>query len=307
MKKLASLCLLSLLGFSCGTKEKEVETKENSDIEYADDNNSLLWEITGNGLTKPSYLFGTIHIIGADDFFLSDVTKDLLSKADVFITEVEINNLAGMNPMDMMIPGDSSLSDFMTDEQYKKVKSFYKEELNMDEAIFELTLSRMLPIMIQQQITVAAFGDQTKSYEMELIKLAKKNKIENKGLESLGFQVGVFKSIPLDEQVTMLLRSVDSLDQSLEELNEMISLYKKQDINGLAKLINESESSKELLNNKDEFLTDRNARWIPKIDSMVQDQSCFIAVGAAHLPEKEGVIELLKAKGYELKPVANKE
>jgi uncharacterized protein YbaP (TraB family) len=53
----------------------------------------------------------------------------------------------------------------------------------------------------------------------------------------------------------------------------------------------------------DKFLNERNMNWLPIIISQISDKSSFIAVGALHLPGKKGIIELLREKGYTVKPI----
>ena len=53
----------------------------------AQDNNSLLWEISGNGLDKPSYLYGTMHVSKKIAFRLDDVFFEALNKSEIVALE----------------------------------------------------------------------------------------------------------------------------------------------------------------------------------------------------------------------------
>ena len=295
--------LLSFIGAivvlaSCSVK------KNMHNIAYSKTNNSLLWEITGNGLKAPSYLYGTIHLISSKDFYLSEATKNALNSSELLVTEVDIQSLYNINPLKLMIANDSTIRDFMSEEDYTKIRQIYIDKMYMTGEVFDKTLSRMLPIMLQQQIALLAFGDNTKSYEMELVKLANKKKIENIGLETQDFQLDILTKTPIQEQVNMLIESVDSLDKGIDEMNKLLKLYKEERIDDLAEYINQSENS-DFSNRKDDYLTNRNADWIPKIEILLKEKQCFIAVGAAHLPMKTGVIQLLKEKGYTVKALKN--
>lgn len=301
MKQLVAISIFSFLGLSCSNKKKK-EINYN----FKEDNQTLLWEINGDELKEPSYLYGTIHIISEDDFILTDITKKLLSTSDVLVTEVELGDLMAADMSKMTMADGVTLDSLLTEEQYLKVVSLFEKHMGVQKPMFDMMFSKLSPMVIQQQLLVTAFGDKTKSYELEFSKIAKKKKLENVGLETLAFQMEVFGSIPMDDQVAMLVRTIDSMDVALGEFDKLIELYKNQDIEGLASFMNESEHSKELMqNSKAEFLTDRNNRWIATIDSLIQDKQCFIAVGAAHLPEEKGVIELLRKEGYTVKPIEN--
>lgn len=297
MKILVFISVFILLS-SCATK------KNIHSIPYSSSSNSLLWEINGKDLKEPSYLFGTIHLISADDFYISEATKNALKPTKLLVTEVDIKSLYSVNPAKLMLPKDSTLKDYMTEDDYNKVRDIYITKMHMTGDAFDNTLAKMLPVMLQQQITLLAFGDNTKSYEMEFIKLANKQKTENVGLETQEFQVNLLTKTPVKEQVKILIESVDSVDRDIRELKHLIKLYKEERLEDIAAYMN-SGSNSEFSNQKDEFLVNRNKDWIPKIEALIKEKSCFIAVGAAHLPSEIGVIELLKAKGYSVKPLKN--
>ena len=71
----------------------------------AQENNTLLWKISGNGIDKPSYLFGTIHMLCADDALLSANLQKVIRNCDEVYFEVDMDNLfemlGAMNKMKM--------------------------------------------------------------------------------------------------------------------------------------------------------------------------------------------------------------
>jgi uncharacterized protein YbaP (TraB family) len=81
----------------------------------------------------------------------------------------------------------------------------------------------------------------------------------------------------------------------------MIAAYKSQDVEKLYLGAVEDEKSDPDFQKK--LLDDRNTAWIPKIEAFVKDKPTFIAVGAGHLGGKNGVIQLLRAKGYDVKAI----
>src|SRR6218665_1169628 len=54
------------------------------------DQNSLLWKISGNGLTKPSYVFGTIHLICESDYFWNPVMEEALKATEKICMEMDM-------------------------------------------------------------------------------------------------------------------------------------------------------------------------------------------------------------------------
>lgn len=306
MNKLFYLLILTSLGISCSSSQSKDHIKNDTlKLPYKSNNKSLFWEISGNNLAAPSYIFGTIHIIPAADYFLGNNVEKAIENTNFFVTEIKLSSLMDVSLMSgMMLPKDTSLHDIMTDEEYEKVKAFYAKKMKIEPDNFDDMLANVSPIVIQQQISLAAFGEETKSYELELSKIAAKNDLENRGLETADVQMQVLASIPLKEQVSMLLYTIDSIDDANSELYKMIDLYKNQEVEGLHEFMKKSDFSKEFMNHKDAFLTNRNKSWIPIIDSLIQEKPSFIAVGAAHLYDNTtGVIQLLEKEGYTVKPL----
>jgi uncharacterized protein YbaP (TraB family) len=281
-----------------------VETKE----KLTDENASLLWEITGNGLETPSYLFGTIHIIGEKDYFWTDIMEEKFQASELLVLEIDIENpmmmmMSMMN--DMMMKDGMTLKKLLTEEEYKQVDEHFTANMGMSVSMF----NRFKPIftsMIIAQIGAGGEGggmsmEGSKSYEMELVEKAKKRKLEVEGLETAEYQISMFDSIPYTEQAKMLMQAVNGEgDSSDDMMDEMVELYKKQDLEGLYKMISGSD---DLGDYEDLLLVTRNKNWIPKINEFAADKSTFVAVGAGHLPGENGVINLLKKEGYTVKPL----
>ena len=97
------------------------------------ENNTLLWKISGNGLEKPSYLFGTIHMICSEDAGLSNNMKKVIRDCEEIYFEVDMDNLfemiGAMNKMKML--GDTTLRDLLSEADYKKVKDYFEGRNSM--------------------------------------------------------------------------------------------------------------------------------------------------------------------------------
>src|SRR5215213_8873292 len=119
MKRLSTGFLFGLIALA-GCAQKTAEKNTN--------NNTLLWKISGNGLEKPSYLFGTIHMLCAEDAVLSKNMKNAIRECDEIYFEVDMDNmfemLGAMGKMKMN--GDTTLKDLLTQKDYKKVKDYFE-------------------------------------------------------------------------------------------------------------------------------------------------------------------------------------
>jgi uncharacterized protein YbaP (TraB family) len=90
--------------------------------------NTLLWKISGNGLTRSSYLFGTMHVLCADDATVSDTLKLAIKYCDRIYFELDMDNMAEMlGAMKYLRMNDGKkLSELLTKEEYAKVEMYFK-------------------------------------------------------------------------------------------------------------------------------------------------------------------------------------
>lgn len=260
---------------------------------------SLLWEITGKGLTKPSYLFGTIHLICPADFDLSDSLKAVITKTEQIALEIDMDDPGMMAAMTktMFMSNDKKLTDLLPEKEYARLSQFYKDSLKMDVAAF----SRAKPFMMMGPLFGRVLGCEPQSYEISLMGLAAKQKSEIIGLESIEEQMAIFDTIPYDRQAKMLVTMIDKLPETKKEFKGLVALYKKQDLQELYNLTLSSEFG---LDGQDEvMLFNRNRNWISRIIKIVHEKPTFVAVGAAHLGGEKGVIALLRNEGYNVRAI----
>jgi uncharacterized protein len=304
IKRLVNLfsTLLVLVGFTAHAQTKETTPSVSTP------QNALLWEITGKGLTKPSYLYGTIHMIPKADFFLTDATKKALGESQKVMFEINMKDM--QNPMMLlsimtkaMMPRGQKLRDLISADDYALVKKRFEEvglPLPMMETIKPMFLSAMVDGGENPMDTTTKSA--TTAYEMEIMKIADKDKKEMGGLETMEFQMGIFDSIPYKTQAEMLVKSVKSVNKGDSEFKAMVEMYKSQDIEAMAGTMKASEEN-ELSKYEKILLTNRNKNWIPLIAKNSAGKSTFYAVGAGHLGGEMGVVNLLRQEGFTLKPL----
>ncbi len=267
---------------------------------------SLIWEIKGKGLNQTSFLYGTIHMIGKKDFFLTDGTKKSFDRSKQVAFEIdmeEMGDIMSLLPllMQSFMKNDTTLQDLFSKEDYVLVKAhFDKVGLPM------MFLNRIKPMFLSALDPKAMMGDGSEkedivSYEMEFLEMAQNQKKAVEGLETAAFQMSMFDSIPYRAQAQMLLESIKSgADASDAQFDQLVELYKNQDIQAMQDLMGEDNTTN---NYNDLLLVNRNRKWIPIMEKMMQDKATFFAVGAGHLGGGQGVIALLRAAGYSVEPV----
>jgi len=270
------------------------------------ENNTLLWKISGNGLQKPSYLFGTIHLLCADDAILSDNLKTAIRNSDEVYFEVDLDNLFEMFGAigQMKMKGDTTLQDLLSKEEYDKVKSYFESKGSMLPFSMLETYKPMLAASTLEQNSMPC--EKTAMLEQVIMQEAKQNNKKIKGLETMAYQAGVLDSIPYSLQAKQLVSYIDSSNKGAEEdkqLKEMFDAYKKQDLKKLEDLLLETDVS--MSSFTDIMLYHRNSNWVKKLKPLLPEKSLIIAVGAGHLPGQKGVINLLRKEGFTVTPVEN--
>ena len=261
---------------------------------------SLLWEISGKGISKPSYLFGTIHLICPKDFSLSDPLKKAISKTEQLALEIDMDDpgLMGAMTKTMFMTGGKTLKGIFTETDYSRLQRFYQDSIGMDITTFD----RAKPFVLMGPLFNKVLDCQPQSYEMELMSLANKQNSEVIGLETIEEQMAIFDTVPYTQQAKMLISIIDSLPNAKTEFHKLVELYKKQDLDALNTLSMKSEFGMDSQN--EVMLFQRNKAWIDRIAKMITKKSTFIAVGAAHLGGERGVIALLRKEGYIVRAVA---
>ncbi|NIJ55374.1 TraB/GumN family protein [Dyadobacter arcticus] len=265
---------------------------------------SLLWEIKAPGgatpgVEKPSYLFGTIHLICPADFSLSDSLKATLARSQQVALEIDMDDpgmmMAMMKTMNMR--EGNALRKLLSEQEYAKLSQFYKDSVGMGIQMFE----QAKPFVLMGPLFNAVLSCQPQSYEMSLVELAAKQKSEVIGIETLDEQMAIFDSIPYKDQAKMILTMIDNLPAARKEFKELVNLYKAQKVNELYNLTMKSEFGMD--GNEEIMLFARNKKWISRIQKIMSEKPTFFAVGAAHLGGEKGVIALLRKEGYQVRAV----
>lgn len=260
---------------------------------------SLLWQISGNGLAKPSYLYGTIHLICPNDYFMTDSTKAAFAKTEQVYLELDMDDPSIMSKMmrTAMFSDGKKLKDYLKPEDATLLNDHFKQKngIGIDQ------INGMKPFTVMSMLYMTLLSCQPQSYELTFTQMATNAKKEMLGLETVEFQMGVFDQIPYDKQAGLLADMIRKKEESSKEFGKMVALYKAQDVEGLLKVMDESDW--DFNGYEDLLLANRNAAWIPIMEKAMQAKSTFFAVGAGHLGGEKGVLSLLKKQGYTVKAV----
>ncbi len=264
---------------------------------------SLLWKVSGKGLPKPSYVFGTMHAICSENYFFTPKMNQAYASCNQLVLEMNLadESLFSESRTLFMLPEGITLRDYFSEAtSYENFAQQLNEKTGLDIEMFQ-TLKPMALLSAMSTKTLPC--EQTTSYETKLVEAGKERKVKVTGLETLNMQFSLINDLPREEQIMLLeetLNEIKANDGSAESQNQMLSLYTQQDIEGLSKMIDQEQVLKA---HAPEFLMSRNHNWVNQLDDIMKKTPSFIAVGAAHLPGEEGLINLLRKKGYTVEAV----
>jgi uncharacterized protein YbaP (TraB family) len=257
--------------------------------------NSLLWKVSGNGLEKSSYLYGTFHLLCPDQLNISDKVSHALDESGQVVMELDFDDPSVMQTLQqkMMYRNGTTAKDYLDEKEYKIVSDFFRDSMKMP---FE-RLQAIKPFFLSSMSMIHFLGCQPAGFEKVLTSKAKKKNMEVKGLETPEEQLSFIENIPMEKQKTMLVENIKNYKESKKMFDKMVNHYLNEELEGINEIIDQY-MSKDYAQMQQNLLIQRNKNWIPEIKEMMQAKASLIAVGAGHLPGKEGLIDLLRKAGY---------
>ena len=279
MKKI--LFLLTFLSVAAFAQEKKYQ--------------SLFWEISGNGLAKKSYMYGTMHVSDKVSFHLSDSFFEKLLASDFVANESEPNTWTELY----------DLYGFYRSTQTKKTfySNFYTNPIEKDNlySLFRGSNYNLIGLLSRTNQANQEYQEET-YLDMFIYRTGKKYGKKTVGLENV--KTTTFN---IEKAAAEMDRSeVDENKQAILKILKKRSYaevlrdaYREKDLD-LLDTLNMLSTPKSY--NK-AMLFDRNEGMSASMDSIMKTGSLFAAVGAAHLPGKNGMIEILRRKGYTVTPI----
>ena len=260
--------------------------------------NSLLWKVEKEGI-KPSYIFGTIHVLPQADFQLDEKVKTAIGESDELVMEMDMSDPSLQTKMfQMMNMSDgTTLDQLLTKEQYEMLS---KKLQGMEGAPPLAMMNGMKPFMVATMMLSEYVGSQPASFEMTLMSMATARQMPISGLETIEEQMAVFDSISYSDQAEDLMDMVEKGDEMKQLFADMIAQYKAEEVNALFASTEEYMASEEEMKF---LLYARNENWAERLETRLGEKALFIGVGAAHLGGEQGIITLLRERGYELTPI----
>ena len=254
---------------------------------------SLLYKVSGGSMNNTVYIYWTINALPQADFFLDERVTEKLDKAQKVVLEIDLSSpTMVMEVQAAMIMQNNSIDKLLSSEDYSKIRQFFADSLLLPIDM----LKQIKPLMLSSFMLPKLIGQESASYETYFLQKAMEQGKPIGGLETVAEQIGYMDKIPLDQQATMLMESINDFNESRAEFRTLVETYKSRDVEKVyAKMMETSEEYKDF----GEYLIDaRNRNWIPRIVELANQQITFIAVGCGHLGGEKGVLNLLREQGF---------
>jgi len=269
-------------------------------LTFSQEENSLLWEISGNGLKQSSYLYGTMHVSKRIAFRLDDVFFEALDKSEVVALESDPDTwLEVEENMGFTATGEGSSFN---------PKGFYSHGFALrnprKEAIagyLAFEDPRVNSILYRTNAYSQNFEEET-YLDMFIYQTGKKFDKRVIALENLEESTALVGRASLN---AMKQRPDEWLQKKMQHQDPMTMLqdaYRNRNINLLDSLDKAMYTDHYLKN----MLFIRNRNMARQLDSVIRDAKVFSGIGAAHLPGKQGVIAMLRDMGYTVRPLTSK-
>lgn len=261
---------------------------------------ALLWKIQAPGNRTPSYLYGTFHMICPKDLVVDTLIKQAFVSTRQLYLEIDMTDNAALAMtmiQHMKMQDDQTLSQFLSKSDYDSVCTLFQSKTGIP---LNNMLATTKPMLLSAMLYPALLNCQPDSWELTFIKMSEGMNMKIGGLETIEHQLSLFDSIPYKDQAENLKLSLFKFDSVATATRKLVSIYKSKN---LQQMIEEVSADKDLGQIESIVLDKRNASWIPVMQQQIKTAPTFFAVGAGHLGGKNGVISLLRKKGYSVTAV----
>lgn len=268
-------------------------------------NAQLLYEISGGGLEKSSYLFGTHHMVPVETATKIDGVFRAFNDCSAVIGEFVDDNPEEMQRQILASSKmDESIFKLLTSEEEALIDSALQAELGLTLANVQYmrpnVIAMIYEMTVRERVLKSKAGDMAMDSYFQVAGSELGKSVY--GLETVDDQLKMLlRSIAIERQAEILIETIRNTDDIITENAKLDSLYVQGNLEGLYDMLIETEDMTEA--EKFLLVDERNHDWLPKIEEHIKQEPCFIAVGALHLPGNDGLINLLRKAGYKVKAV----
>jgi uncharacterized protein YbaP (TraB family) len=261
----------------------------------ADEQHHILWSLQGK--TNKVYLLGSVHLLKESEK-LPAAIDSAYADAEKLVMEIDMDDLdpAQMQQavMDLAaLPEGQTLQQQLGPQVYERFTTQSRALLNNFRPWFAAIT------LVQLQLMKMGF-DPESGVERRLTARAATDGKPIQGLETPREQLEIMARLPDKQQREFLLYSVEDAERMASEVDKLVAAWRQGDATQMAKLLQEGFDEYPDLYRP--LTVDRNRKWIPQIEQLLDGRDDYlVVVGALHLVGTDSVIDLLERKGYKVK------
>ena len=262
---------------------------------------SFLWKASGKGSVV--YLAGSIHMLSPDFYPLNPVFDAAFKDSDLLVEEVDLAEMLGTEAqmqtmMRGMLPSGQTLDSVLSPGTLALVN---KTASNLGAPIEALKRFKpwMLALVLEGLELASAGFDPQLGLDKHFYDLAHDGGKAVQGLETVEFQLSRLDGMTAEQQDRMLAQTLKELETEKGSVAKLTTAWKTGDADGVERLVVGTLKAEPVLYER--LLVERNKNWLPKIEALFSRKGhALVLVGAAHLVGADGLLAMLKAKGYSI-------
>jgi uncharacterized protein YbaP (TraB family) len=261
---------------------------------------ALLWKATSpRGTTI--FLAGSIHLMSSEYYPLAPAFEEAFSQSDLLVEELDMGEMLAPEAQVQMLtrgmmPAGQRLDAVLTPETMEAVRAKV-DALGLPIAPLQLFKPWALALTLQGLEWQKAGFDPELGLDRHFYDRAKQGGIAVQGLETLDFQIEQFDGLSMPLQDRMLSQTLKEMETTETEVNELARAWKAGDAKAIEQVVLRDLTSEPEMYQR--LLVARNRTWLPKIEALfARPHPAFVVVGAAHLVGRDGLLAMLRAKGY---------
>ena len=260
---------------------------------------NFIWKVSGR--QGAIYLVGSVHMLTKDYYPLNPALDKAFKDSDLLVEEADLGEmLAPTSQLALlqtgMLPSDQSLDKVLSQSTYEQV-SKRMNDLGLPIEPLRQFKPWALAIMLLGLEWQKAGFDPNLGLDKHFYDRAQNEGKAVQGLETLAYQLSRFDGMTMAQQDRLLADTIKGLDTEMGNVNKLADAWKAGDAPTVERIVLAELKDDPVMYQR--LLVERNQNWLPKLEALFSRSGrAFVVVGAAHLVGPDGLLSVLKAKGY---------
>jgi uncharacterized protein len=260
---------------------------------------NFIWKISGK--QNAIYLVGSIHMLTKDYYPLNPALDTAFKESDLLVEEADLGEMLGAEAqMSVLLrgrlPSDQTLEKVVSPETYAQVSKHVTAH-GLPIELLKQFKPWMLALMIETFEWQKAGFDPSLGLDKHFYDRAQTDSKTIQGLETADYQISLFDSMTAQQQDRLLSDTLKSIDTEMSSIAKLTEAWKAGDTATIERIVLADLKQDAVMYQR--LLVERNQNWLPKLEALfTRSARAFVVVGAAHLVGPDGLLAMLKSKGY---------